>query len=106
MDDVAAVAAPVARDEPEAARRPRRVPRTSSTTIVASTNARERVGDQAGPTSPAPSAISDAAGDDRDGDRAEERLPSERSDARRQAISGPIPISSSSGSPKVRRKKS
>ena len=32
-------------------------------------------------------------------------LPSERSDARRQAIKGPIPISSSSGSPKLCRKK-
>ena len=31
---------------------------------------------------------------------------SARTDARRQAISGPIPISSSSGSPKMRRKKS
>ena len=31
--------------------------------------------------------------------------PSERSDARRQATSGPIPISSSSGSPNARRKK-
>ena len=30
---------------------------------------------------------------------------SEESDARRQAISGPIPISSSSGSPKLRKKK-
>ena len=29
-----------------------------------------------------------------------------RSEARRQATSGPIPISSSSGSPKMRRKKS
>jgi hypothetical protein len=33
-------------------------------------------------------------------------LPSERSDARRHATSGPSPINSSSGSPKVWRKKS
>ena len=115
MDDVAAVAAAVAGDERRRSAGPRaRRPapcRAASRgrTRARSTRARKpRTCRRSGPASTtrrrarsatAPAASATAAG------HASVR-PSARSEARRQATSGPMPISSSSGSPKMRRKKS
>ena len=91
-------------ESPESVRRAA-VPRANSSTIVAATKAEKVYAISPGNDEPAPSAIS--------------RIPtasaktvgpkkirfSDESDARRQAISGPIPISRSRGSPKLRKKK-
>ena len=108
MHDVAAVAAPVARDERE--QRPgrhacRARPRA---TIVARTNAENVYAIRPGfelagaerRAGCAPATSAPRRGRQRAPARARGTL------VRRHAISGPIPISSSSGSPNVRRKKS
>ena len=83
------------------------MPFANSIAIDASTKAQNVYVDEAGQRrAGAEAASSTPAGDDGD-----ERRPGQRAlqraqiDARRQATSGPIPISSSSGSPKTRRKK-
>ena len=76
-------------------------------TIVASTNAENVYAMSPGIEIPAPSSEQDDAGRERDARRpGEDVVASPRSEARRHATSGPIPISRSSGSPKTRRKKS
>ena len=115
MHDVAAVAATVPRDERARTRRATtrapsafraRVPRANSITIVASTNAENVYATRPGIELPAPrtSSTTPVASATTVGQRnVVARL---LSDARRQAMSGPIPISSSSGKPNARRKKS
>ena len=115
MDDVAAVAPAIARDElPERraeptrrrARAARRYLAPNSSTIVAATNAENVYAISPGIDDPAPTAISATPTTSANADGHTNVRLNERSDARRQAISGPIPIKSSSGSPNARRKKS
>ena len=104
MDDVAAVPAAVPptsrQSEPVA-----RVPRMNSSTIDASTNAENVYAIRPGVELPSPrrSARTPVTSEATAG--MTNVFPSARSDARRHATSGPIPISSSSGSPKLCRKK-
>ena len=114
MNDVAAVAAAVAADQREEGPAHESlesafrafVPRMNSSAIAASTKAENVYAISPGVEEPAPSTIrtTPTASETRNGHR--NVFPSPRSDARRQAISGPIPIRRSSGSPKMRRKKS
>ena len=115
VDDVAAVAAPVAADQ----RGERAGPRLARERL-----ARLRAADELEPDRgehERREGVRDQSRDRRAGPEDEQHdarrrrrrrtargtcCPSPRSDARRQAISGPMPISSSSGSPKMRRKKS
>ena len=112
VHDVAAVAAPVPRDQRAECRRPglagdrpaRRVPRANSTR---SRRARTRRTS----TRRGPGSIRRRRGGagprrrERDRRRPGERPPEPAHEARRQATSGPIPISRSSGSPNAFRKK-
>ena len=78
----------------------------NSSAIVAATNAENVYAIRPGIDEPAPAAIRPAPATRATTNGHRNVRPSERSDARRQAISGPIPISNSSGRPKARRKKS
>ncbi len=83
-----------------------RVPRANSSTIVVATNAENVYATSPGMELPAPRTsrtIPVTTATPVGHRNVVRRLGSE---ARRQATSGPIPISSSSGSPKMRRKKS
>ena len=82
------------------------MPRTNSSEIDASTNAENVYAIRPGVDDPEPSASSTTPTRIAKPAGHMNIRPSERSDARRHAISGPIPISSSSGNPNVRRKKS
>ena len=82
------------------------VPRTSSTTIVASTNAENVYAIRPGFDEPAPSASRTAPVTSATPIGHASIRRSDRALAFRQATSGPIPISRSSGSPNARKKKS
>ena len=115
VDDVAAVAAPVPPDEARRTRRARsptdRLPRARAARELEHDRReherRERVADRARPGSiPAPSASSSEPGASAAAAGPATARPSAWSDARRQATSGPMPMSRTSGSPKAIAKKS
>ena len=83
-----------------------RRPRTNSSTIDAATNAENVYASRPGVELPKPVAMSATPVTTAATAGTMNVLPSARSDARRHATSGPMPMSSSSGSPKLCRKKS
>ncbi len=89
---------------PAIARRAR-VPRTNSSTIAAATNAENVYASSPGVELPKPSTSSATPVTSAADAGTTNVRPSARSEARRHATSGPIPISSRSGSPKLCRKK-
>jgi hypothetical protein len=82
------------------------VPRTNSWPIVARTNAANVYAMRPGIEDPEPSRMSTRPTASAIPAGQANTRTSPRSDARRQATSGPMPISRSSGKPKIRKKKS